>query len=77
MQERIESALLIWRETLDVTREDIVRRCDVSVGTVRNAEKGHQIKRRSAVQILQAINSFLREQQKSELTLEDLKLKVS
>ena len=77
MQERIESALLIWRETLDITREDIVRRCGVSVGTVRNAEKGYQIKRRSALQILGAINSFLKDQHKPELILEDLKLKVS
>lgn len=77
MQERIGSALLIWRETLDITREDIVRRCGVSIGTVRNAEKGHQIKRRSALQILGAVNSFLRERQKAELTLQDLNLKVS
>lgn len=77
MQERIESALLAWREALDITREDIVRRCGVSVGTVRNAEKGHQIKRRSALQILQAINSFLKEKQKPELKLEDLNLTIS
>lgn len=77
MQERIESALFMWREALDITREDIVRRCCVSIGTVRNAEKGHQIKRRSALQILQAVNSFLREKQKPELNLEDLNLTIS
>lgn len=77
MQERIESALLQLREALDITREDIVRRSRVSVGTVRNAEKGCQVKRRSAVQILHAVNSFLQEKQKPELTLDDLKLRIS
>jgi transcriptional regulator with XRE-family HTH domain len=77
MQERIESALCQWRESLDITREDIVRRCGVSVGTVKNAEKGQTLRKRSALQILKAINSFLQEKQKPELKLEDLGLKVS
>jgi len=77
MQERIESALCNLREALDITREDIVRRCDVSVGTVKNAERGQSLRKRSALQILGAINSFLQEKQKPELTLNDLELKIS
>lgn len=77
MQERIGSGLCQWRESLDITREDIVRRCGVSIGTVKNAEKGQTLRKRSALQILKAINSFLQEKQKPELKLEDLGLKVS
>lgn len=77
MQERVESALLAWRETLNITREDIVRRCDISTGTVRNAERRNQIKRRSALQILDAVNSFLKDRHKPELTLDDLDLRIS
>lgn len=72
MQVRSASALLRLREQLDITREDIVRRARVSVATVRNAEKGAKITRRSALQILHAVNSHLREGQQPEVTLDDL-----
>lgn len=75
--QRVEPRLPKLRDELNISREDISRRCDISVGTVKNAEKGRYIKPRSALQILGAINSFLRDQQKPELILEDLKLKVS
>ena len=67
-----DSALLRLRERLDITREDVVRRSHVSVATVRNAEKGAKITRRSALQILHAVNSHLRESNQPEVTLDDL-----
>ncbi len=72
MQVTSASALLRLRERLDITREDIVRRARVSVATVRNAEKGAKITRRSALQILHAVNSHLREGNQPEVTLDDL-----
>ena len=72
MQVMNASALLRLRERLDITREDIVRRSHVSVGTVRNAERGLKITRRSALQILHAVNSYLREGNQPEVTLDDL-----
>ena len=72
MQVISTSPLLQLRERLDITREDIVRRANVTVGTVRNAEKGLKVTRRSAVQILNAVNSYLRDTKQSEVTLDDL-----
>ena len=72
MQVMSVSQLLQLREQLDITREDIVRRSHVSVATVRNAEKGAKITRRSALQILSAVNSHLRESNQPEVTLDDL-----
>ena len=72
MQVTSASALLRLRERLDITREDIVRRARVSVATVRNAEKGAKITRRSALQILHAVNSHLREGNQPEVTLDEL-----
>lgn len=77
MQESVASVLFQLREALNITQEDIIRRCDISIRTVRNAERNLPLKRRSALQILWAVNSFLREQQKAELTLDDLKLTVA
>lgn len=74
MQLMSASALLQLRERLDITREDIVRRSHVSVATVRNAEKGAKITRRSALQILNAVNSYLRDSQQTEVMLDDLGL---
>jgi len=72
MQVMNDSALLRLRERLDITREDVVRRSHISVATVRNAEKGAKITRRSALQILHALNSHLRESNQPEVTLDDL-----
>src|SRR6266496_5104427 len=72
MQVLSNSPLLRLREQLDITREDIVRRSNVTVGTVRNAEKGLKVTRRSALQILNAVNSYLRDAGQSEVTLDDL-----
>ncbi len=72
MQAISTSRLVQLRERLDITREDIVRRSDVTVGTVRNAEKGLKVTRRSALQILSAVNSYLRDTQQQEVMLDDL-----
>ena len=72
MQATGASALLRLREQLDITREDVVRRSAVSVATVRNAEKGAKITRRSALHILHAVNAHLREGNQSEVTLDEL-----
>lgn len=72
MQVISTSRLLQLREQLDIAREDIVRRSNVTVGTVRNAEKGLKITRRSALQILNAVNSYLRDRDRPEVSLDDL-----
>ena len=77
MQANVASVLLELREALNITQEDIIRRCSISIRTVRNAERNLPLKRRSALQILEAVNSVMREKQKAELTLEDLKLNIS
>lgn len=74
MQVTSASVLLQLRERLDITREDVVRRSHVSVATVRNAERGAKITRRSALQILHAVNSHLRDSNQPEVTLDDLGL---
>ena len=77
MQANVASVLLELREALNITQKDIIRRCSISIRTVRNAERNLPLKRRSALQILEAVNSVMREKQKAELTLEDLKLNIS
>jgi len=72
MQVTSASAFLRLRERLDITREDSVRRAQVTVGPVRNAEKGSKITRRSALQILHAMHSHVRESNLPEVTLDDL-----
>lgn len=76
MQIMSVSPLVQLRERLDITREDVVRRSNVAVGTVRNAEKGLTITRRSALQILQAVNSYLRDIKQPEVALDDLGLSL-
>jgi len=70
------SKLRRLRLEIDVTREDLIRVADVSIGTIRNAEKGRRINDRSAFQILKAINHWL--QQKNvdhpSITLDELDL---
>jgi transcriptional regulator with XRE-family HTH domain len=72
MQVTSASAFLRLRERLDITREDSVRRAQVTVGTVRNAEKGSKITRRSALQILHDVHSHVPESNLPEVTLDDL-----
>jgi hypothetical protein len=71
-----DSKLRQVRFEIDVTREDLVRVSDVSLGTVRNAEKGKKINARSASQILKAVNHWIVQKalDRSPLTLADLDL---
>jgi transcriptional regulator with XRE-family HTH domain len=71
------TALREIRTGLGISREDIVRRSDVTVGTVRNAEIGSRVTRRKALQILNAINFYRREAQQAEISLDDLQLNVA
>ncbi len=74
MQVTSASAFLRLRERLDITREDSVRRSHVTVGTVRHAEKESKITRQSALQILHAVHSRLRESNLPGVTLDDLRV---
>lgn len=71
-----DSKLRQIRFEIDVTREDLVRVSDVSLGTVRNAEKGKKINARSASQILKAINHWIKQKapDRPPITLADLDL---
>lgn len=74
MQVTSASALLRLHERLDITREGIMRRSQVTVGTVRNAEQGSKITRQPALQILHAVNSYLRESNLPEVTRDALRV---
>ena len=76
MQESNEcSTLLRLRRTLNISRLDLTRVADISLGTVRNCEKGLVINEQSALQILQAVNHWLKVRGKEETTLEALNIK--
>jgi predicted transcriptional regulator len=62
------------RDTLGVSQETVARRTSLTTGTYRRAEDGYPVKYSTAQEILQAINSLLREQGKAEVSLEDLSL---
>lgn len=65
------------RESLYVSREDVARRTkSVSIGTVRNAELGRPVRRRTARQLLDAINALLIEAKQPTVTLDDLGLSI-
>ena len=52
----------------------MARRTSLTTGTYRRAEDGFPVKYSTAQELLQAINSLLREQGKAEVSLEDLGL---
>lgn len=62
------------REELGISQEMVARRTSLTVGTYRRAENGYPLKYSTAQEVLHAINSFLRENDKSEVSLEDLNL---
>ena len=77
MQTMADTALRQIREGLGATREDIVRRTrSVSLGTVRNAEKGNRVTNDTAMQILAAVNSLSQEAGRVPVKLEDLGLNL-
>ena len=59
------------REELGISQEMVARRTRLTTGTYRRAENGQPVKYSTAQEILQAINSFLREHNKPEISLED------
>ena len=62
------------RDGLGVSQETVARRTSLTTGTYRRAEDGFPVKYSTAQELLQAINSLLREQGKAEVSLEDLGL---
>ncbi len=66
--------LRVIREELGVSQEAVARRTSLTTGTYRRAENGHPLKYSTAQEILQAINSLLREHDRSEVSLDDLGL---
>jgi len=69
-----ETPLRKIRDRLGVSQERVARRTNLTIGTYRRAEDGYPVKYSTAQEILRAINSLLREQGQSEVTLEDLSL---
>lgn len=57
-----------------MSQETVARRTSITTGTYRRAEDGYPVKYSTAQDILQAINSLLRENNRSEITLDDLGL---
>ena len=71
-----ETPLRKIRDTLGVAQETVARRTSLNTGTYRRAEAGYPVKYSTAQEILQAINSLLREKGKTEVSLEDLSLNL-
>jgi transcriptional regulator with XRE-family HTH domain len=69
-----ETPLRRIRDGLGVSQETVARRTSLTTGTYRRAEDGFPVKYSTAQELLQAINSLLREQGKAEVSLEDLGL---
>ncbi len=69
-----ETALRRIRDELGVSQETVARRTSLTTGTYRRAEDGYPVKYSTAQEILQAINSLLREHNRSEVSLDDLDL---
>jgi transcriptional regulator with XRE-family HTH domain len=69
-----ETPLRRMREGLGLSQETVARRTSLTTGTYRRAEEGYALKYSTAQEILQAINSFLRESGKPTVSLDDLGL---
>ncbi len=65
----------VRKETLKgVSQEAVARRTSLTTRTYARAEEGKPVKYSSALEILEAINSFLGERGLGRITLEDLTL---
>ena len=69
-----ETGLRRIREELGIAQETVARRTSLTIGTYRRAENGQPVKYSTAQEILQAINGFLKEKHKIEVSLEELGL---
>lgn len=71
------SALRQLRDEFNITREDIVRHAQISLGTIRNAELNNPVTMRTARQILKGMNCCLRGLQQPEIqSVEELGLNI-
>ncbi len=71
-----ETTLHRIREELGISQEMVARRTKLTTGTYRRAENGQPVKYSTAQDILQAINSFLKEHSRQEVSLEDIDLNL-
>lgn len=69
-----ETRLNYIRGQLGVSQETIARRTRLITATYRRAENGLPVRYSTAMEILQAINSLLKERGMAELSLDDLGL---
>ena len=79
MQEASVTRFRTIREDLDVTRETVLRCAPrtISLSSIRNAEIGKRVSRRTAKQLLTAINTLLKEAGEPPVNLDDLGLSIS
>lgn len=75
MQVSVESRFRMLRErVLRVSREDLLRHTNLSLGTLRNVEFGGAVRLHTALQLLDAVNTLLVNAGKPEVSLDDLGL---
>ncbi len=72
-----ETELRRIRNELGASQETVARRTNMTIGTYRRAENGYPVNYSTAQEILQAINSLLRENNRPDISLEDLDLKLT
>lgn len=63
-------------DVLGISQENIAKRTSLTTYTYRRAEDGHSVKYSSALQIKDAINSFLVERGIKPVNLEELSLNL-
>jgi hypothetical protein len=74
----IETRFRELRESVYASREDVVRRTkSISLGTVRNVELGKPVRRDTARQLLEAVNTLLSEAGRPPVTMNDLRLTLT
>lgn len=72
-----DTSLRQIREGIPATREAVIRKTrSVSIGTIRNAEKGKRVTNDTAQQLLEAVNALLTDAGKEPVKMEDLDLKL-
>ena len=77
MKTMADTTLKQLRLSLDATQEQVLRRTrSVSLSTLKNAESGKRVTHGNAQQILEALNSLLRDAGRPEVTMDDLGLTI-
>jgi transcriptional regulator with XRE-family HTH domain len=72
-----ETKLRQIRNELGASQETVARRTSMTIGTYRRAENGYPVNYSTAQEILQAINSLLREHNRPDISLEELDLRLT